>query len=213
MLPYDGFMEEGKAFRSQRRYAEAQARFYSAAAEVPPWTKPWALARFFTGWTWQDQQNPEKSLGPLAESFRTLDNLPDEEEWAALVGGVLGLSYLTLHRYDDAVRVLEKTDRRYQGLPGKDDAHATNLHNLAMALTRCGDAVRGLEAAKRALALRERVSGVSHPTTVDTRLIAAYAWVESGDLETAALEIRKAAQPILLNAGERHSFFGDALLT
>lgn len=212
MLPYDGFMEEGKAFRSQHRYAEAQARFYSAAAEVPPWTKPWALARFFTGWTWQDQQNPAKSLEPLAESFRTLDNMPEEQEWAALVGSVLGLSYLLLYRYDDAVQVLDKTDRRYQDLKGKDDAHATSLHNLAMALTRGGNAVRGLETAKRALSLRERVSGIYHPTTVDTRLIAAYAWIESGDLETAALEIRKAAQPILLNAGEQHSYFGDALL-
>jgi len=213
MLPYEGFMEEGKAFRSQRRYAEAQARFYSAACDVPPWTKPWALARFFAGWTWQDQLNYEKSLEPLAEAFRTLDNMPEEREWAALVGGVLGLSFLTLHRYADAVRVLERTDRHYQDLGGKDDAHATCLHNLALALTRSGDAAGGVETAKRALTLRERVSGPFHPMTVDTRLIAAYAWIESGDLETAALEIRKAAQPILRNAGERHSYFGDALLT
>jgi tetratricopeptide (TPR) repeat protein len=213
MLPYDAFMEEGKSLRSQGRFAEALGRFNAAEGAVPQWTKPWGLARYYGGLTQQDLMNSAQAVALLENAARVFNNRPEDVEWAARVGEALGLSLLRECRWAEAARVIEESNRRFGDSPEHAGSIAADLHNLAIAWTRSGDAARGLEVARKAVALHEKVDGPYHPNTVETQLIAAYALIETGDLEKAGAEIRRAAKVILGQAGEAHGYFADALLT
>jgi tetratricopeptide (TPR) repeat protein len=213
MANYDAFMQEGKQLRSQKRFADAEARFDAAAAVAPAGSPPFALARYFAGLTHQDRLNDAAAVAPLSEAIRIYETTPGETQAAALAGAALGLCLLRSFQWSDAAHVIEESNRRLGDSPQNANALAAGLHNLAMAHTRGGDARRGLEAAQKALALRQKINGPSHPSTIETLLIEAYARIEMGDLDGAGAQIRRAGRAVLSGGGEAHSFFADVLLT
>lgn len=212
VLPYDTLMDEGRRFRGAGRLNEALSRFHSACGEVPPQTKPWALARHQMGLVDQDRGRDADAIEPFAEAYRGMDNRPDDVAEAAEIGADYGLSLIRLYRWADAVPLLEKSIQRFEQL-GRRGALAAGLHNLAMALTRGGDAARGLAAAERASSIRREVSGDDHPLTIDTQLVESYALIETGNLPRAKDSIAQAGRIVRANVGEGHGIYADVLMT
>jgi tetratricopeptide (TPR) repeat protein len=208
MTDYDRLMADGNAFRQAGRFDEALLHFERASAAVPKSTLPYAEAIYFKGVTFQNREDDSGALPFLQEAFNLLETLNAPAATLANAGAALGLSLLRLHRWPETAAVLERTLPRYA--PDKRSDLAGCWHNLAIAATRSGDPKRGVEAAAQAVALHEIIEGVGHPTTVESRLVEAYARVESGDLDGAL--IHRIAAVILNGAGEAHSYFGDALM-
>ncbi|HZE95562.1 MAG TPA: tetratricopeptide repeat protein [Planctomycetota bacterium] len=213
MLPYEQYMSEGQALRTQGRHAEAASRFNSATMEAPKFTKPWALAQYYLALSLASRDKLDDAIEAFEPAWRHFDNAEDDADTACSVGGNYGLALIRHRRWADAVRILDSTRRRHEAM-GKDPGNlAIACHNLAIARTRSGDAAGGLEAATKAVELHSRAEGVDHPDTIESRLIRAYARIETGDLAAAGPEIRSAAGVILAQVGEAHAYFGDALLT
>jgi hypothetical protein len=208
MTDYDRLMTEGNTFREVGRFDEAILYFERASAQVPKSTWPYAEAIYYKGVTFQNREDDAGALPFLDEAYKLLDNLQAPAPKLAMVGAALGLSLLRLQRWTKTAAVLEKTIPRYA--PENRSDLAGCWHNLAIAATRGGNPKRGVEAAMKAVALHESLSGIGHPTTVESRLVEAYARVETGDLDGAL--IRRIGTVILNGAGEAHSYFGDALM-
>jgi len=209
---YDALIESGRRRRADKNFAEAEADFEAAAAVAEPGSRQFALARYFTGLTRQEDNDEAGAVTPLEEALRIFGTLPGEAQSAALIGVALGLCLLRTQRWASAASVLEQAADRFGNTPKDPRSLASCLHNLAMAETHSGDVQRGLETARRASALRAQLDGPDHPYTIETRIVEAYALVESGHLEEAGTLIRRSAQVILGGAGEAHPYFADALL-
>ncbi len=212
MPDYDALIESGRRRRAEKKFAEAEADFEAAASLAEPGSRAFALARYFTGLTRDDHDDEAGAVTPLEEALRIYGTLPGEAESAALIGVALGLCLLRIQRWASAASVLQQAAERFGNPPKNPGSLASCLHNLAMAQTHSGDVQRGLETARSASALRVRLDGPDHPLTIETRIVEAYALVESGHLEEAGTLIRNAAQVILSGAGEAHPYFADALL-
>jgi hypothetical protein len=138
--------------------------------------------------------------GPPLDALAARCRAVLEENRASAAG--LGLTLLRDGRWAEATRVLGDLELTRAG----------DLHNLALARTRAGDARGGLEAARKAVALHRQAEGEDHPDTLESALVAALALLETGDGAGAADETRRAARIIRSQAGEAHPFFADALL-
>lgn len=211
-MSYDARMSEGKKLRAAGQPADAVRSFSDAAAAAAPGSADYALARYFVGLCCQDLMKDAEAVAPLEDATRIYGALPGQDQGAALIGAALGLSLMRELRWKDAARVMEESGRRLPDTPQNAGSRAAGLHNLAIVYTRSGDPVRGLEAARRAIAIREKTDGPDHPLTVETRLIEAHALVDAGEGDAAAPLIRRAALRVLQAAGEAHPFFADALL-
>ncbi len=208
MGDYDRLMADGNTLRQAGRFDEALLHFERASAAAPKSTLPYAEAIYFKGVTFQNREDDAGALPFLEEAFHLLETLNAAAPKLALAGAALGLSLLRLHRWTETAAVLEKTIPRYS--PEERSDLACSWHNLAIAATRSGDPKRGLNAAVQAVALHASLEGLGDPITVDSRLVEAYARVETGDLDGAL--IRRIGTVILNGAGEAHSYFGNALM-
>jgi tetratricopeptide (TPR) repeat protein len=213
MADYYALMDEGRRLRAQSSFAEAQAKFDAAAAAAAPGSADFALGRYHSGLTRQDRDDDAGAVGPMEEALRIYETRPGEAPAKAVMGAALGLSLLREFRWAEAARAMEASNGLYGDSPENAASLAAGLHNLAIATTRGGDPRRGLEIARQAVALHEAIDGAAHPNTVESRLVEAFALIETGELEAAGSLIRRAARAILAGAGESSAWFADALLT
>jgi hypothetical protein len=75
---YDALIESGRRRRAEKNFAEAEADFEAAAAVAEPGSRQFALARYFTGLTRQEDNDEAGAVTPLDEALRIFGTLPGE---------------------------------------------------------------------------------------------------------------------------------------
>ena len=215
-LRHRALSDAGSVLRSAGMLPEAEQQYEAlstaARAELGPDATAYLLARYFLGLTRQDRDDEAGAVAPLEEAVLGFEKRPNADQEVGLMGTALGLSLMRLHRFPEAVKYLDRARQRLAKLPAQANSLAAALHNLAMSQVRGGDAKAGLETAKQAVALREKINGASHPLTVETQFVEALARIDTGDSAGASALIRKGALMVLSGPGEAHPFFADALL-
>jgi tetratricopeptide (TPR) repeat protein len=212
MADYDASMTEGERLRHAGDHAAALPRFEAAAAIAVKDSYEEARARYYVGLTRQERLDNQGAAAALEEALRLYQKLPGEEpKTIAIVGATYGISLLRVFRFAEAIQVFELVKTIRAGMP-ENGAYAGLLHNLAIAHSRGGNPALGVDYATRAVALHTKLDGMGDPSTIESKLVEAFARIEMGELDATAALIRDAARVIRNGAGELHEFYGDALL-